>query len=453
MIVLVAIPIIAKNYINSNGKDLISRKISIESLSVNYLTGALDLGNLLIYENNDVDTFLYVNRIYLNLNVIACIQQEYTIQDVEVDRVKCNIVLTNSNFNFDSIIDHFADTTEIEEEESAPVHFTLEKISLTNSYFSYKDENLNSFVALNNFNTYLPQGVSWNNPELNILSDFGFITGGKINSKFNFNSENGDYDLKLNSEKINLTILLPYLQDFIAIKEINGTLNSNLFLEGNTEESANIDIEGSFDLRNLSITDTLNTKLAGLNKLNVNVNSVNPAKDIYEISAIKIDSLYVNYEVYPQTDNFTQLFKLADSTQVVTEEESTSNVFVMIKDYVVEALHGIKASNFSIDTLALSNFDLLYFDHSILQEFKYRISETNLTAYAVKSDADSLVVSLTSLLNNKGKLKATATLHPKKPEDLTISLSIEKTGHERFVTIFSSVCCLSSYKRIIEYDL
>jgi len=48
--VLIAIPFIAKNYINNNGKELIGRKINLESLSLNYFTGGISLGEFTIYE-------------------------------------------------------------------------------------------------------------------------------------------------------------------------------------------------------------------------------------------------------------------------------------------------------------------------------------------------------------------------------------------------------------------
>jgi hypothetical protein len=132
IIILIAIPIIAKNYINNNGKNLIGRTIKLESLSLNYFTGGLSLGELLIYEENGADTFLYVNALNVNPNVISCITQNYVIEDIVIEGLKCNTVLTDTVFNFNSIIAHFDDTTTVVDEDTSAVYYALEKITLTN---------------------------------------------------------------------------------------------------------------------------------------------------------------------------------------------------------------------------------------------------------------------------------------------------------------------------------
>jgi hypothetical protein len=426
IVILIAIPIIAKNYINNNGKELIGRKVNLESLSINYFTGALNLGDFTIYEDDDSNTFLYAGKLHVNAGVIACIGQKYTVENIEIDGLKCNAILTDTIFNFNSIIEHFADTTTVEK-DTAATHYYVEKISLTNSDLSYIDNNLGSKIALNNFNTSLPKGIAWDNPNINVLSDFSFVTGGKINSIFNYNLEHGTYDLDLKSKEINLSILLPYLKDFMLVKELKGALSTDMFLRGNTAESANMDVIGVFDVHNISLIDTFNVEAMALGHMEIIADSINPAKDIYQLSAIKLNHPFARYEMLPETDNFSQLFMLSDSTVVASSEiEHESNLFVMIKDYVSETLHGIKASNFSIDTVAITNVEALYIDHTMLQKFKYNISKGNLIAYNVKSNADSLIVNFNALLNHKGVLNAAGVLHPQKPEDVNIKMTIDK---------------------------
>ena len=427
IIVLIAIPIIAKNYINNNGKELIGRKVNLESLSLNYFTGSLSLGEFTIFEENDKDVFLSINGLYVNPNITKIIGQNYVIQNVEIDGLKCNTVLTDTIFNFNSIIAHFDTEEEVEEKDTAAVHYAVEKLSLTNSYLSYYDKNLESKIELNNFNTSIPKGIAWNNPNINVLSDFSFVTGGNVNSNFSYNLDKGVYDLDLKSEEINLSILLPYLKDFMLVKELKGALTTDMFLRGNTAESANMDIIGAFDVHNISLVDTFGVEAMALGHMEIIADSINPAKDIYQLSAVKLNHPYARYEMYPETDNFSQLLMVSDSGEVATTaEEHESNLFVMIKDYVVETLHGIKASNFSIDTVAINNVEANYIDHTMLQTFKYNVSKANLTAYNVKSNADSLIVNFNALLNKKGLLNADGILHPQKPEDVNIKLSIDK---------------------------
>lgn len=425
IVVLIAIPIIARNYINNNGKELIGRTVNLESLSINYFTGSLSLGEFTIFEENEKDVFLSIKGLYVNPNITKIIGQNYVIQSVEIDGLRCNTVLTDTIFNFNSIIAHF-DTEEEVEKDTTAVHYAVEKLSLTNSSLSYFDKNLESKIELNNFNTSIPKGISWDNPNINVLSDFNFVTGGEVSSVFNYNLNEGIYDLDLKSKEISLSILLPYLKDFMLVKELKGALTTDMFLRGNTAESANMDIIGTFDVHNISLVDTFGVEAMGLGHMEIIADSINPAKDIYQLRAIKLNHPYARYEMYPETDNFSQLLMLNDSGEVSTVEEHESNLFVMIKDYVSETLHGIKASNFSIDTVSIKNVETDYIDHTLLQTFKYNVSKANLTAYNVKSHADSLIVNFNAVLNNKGFLNADAILHPKKPEDVNIVMAIDK---------------------------
>lgn len=425
IITLGVLPFAVKSYINNNGKELIGRKINLTSFKINYFNGAINTGQLLIYEANDIDTFLFINSIYINPNVISCIRQKYVIEDVKVDGLKCNTVLIDSTFNFNSMLDHFADTTKVEE-EIGPVHYVLEKLALTNSFINYQDLNLNSSLSLSKLNVSIPKGIYWDNPNIGILTDFSFVSGGKIDSKFNYNIESGKYDLTLNSSMLNLSVLYPYLDDIMELGKMEGVLSTNLFVNGNTNESSNVDILGSLSLADILVEDTSNVKVVGIQELTINIDSLNPARDVYRLSTIRMNKPYARYEAYPSSDNFSQMFGVQGSTVIAVEEENNSNVFVMIKDYVVEALDGIKASNYFIDTVSINDVSLLYKDHTMLQTFEYLVSETNLNAYHVRSNADSLIVNLDGLLNKKGKLKALGILHPQKPEDVTVQLSIDE---------------------------
>jgi hypothetical protein len=424
--ILVTIPLIAKYYINNNGKELIGRKINLESLSINYFSGSVNLENLSIYEVNDNESFLYIEKLHLNLGVFSSIRKEYTIEDLEIEGLNCHTVLTDSTFNFNSIIEHFTDTTKVEE-EPLETHYFVEKLALKNSSLSYYDKNLESKIVLNKFNISLPKGLAWNDENINVISSFNFTTGGSVKSNFNYNLKNSSYELNLNSKKINLSVLLPYVKDFVLIKELKGSLSTDLFVRGNTEESADMDIIGTFEVNDIALIDTFNLTDAALKSMRITADSINPAKDIYKLSAVKLDHPFARYEMFPESDNFTKLFKLQDTSGVATSEaEIESNVFVMIKDYVVETLHGIKASNFSIDTVSITNIEALYLDHTMLHPFKYKVSKANLKAYNVKSNADSLLVNFDALLNEKGVLKATGILHPQNPEDVSITMIIDQ---------------------------
>jgi hypothetical protein len=425
IVLLFFAPIIAKNYINNNGKELIGRKINISSLGINYFTGAINIKDIVVYEENETDTILYANKIHVNPNVIACIKQKYTIQNIEIDKLKCNTTLTGNKSNFDAIINHFADTTTVIEEDTTPVYFALEKILITNSHLTYTDNNLNSYTGLKNFNVKALKEFSSDNNELDLASDFEFESGGKVDTKFKYNLASTNYELALTSNKFDLNVFLPYLQDFMLTNDMGGKLNTNITAKGNANDPTNVNILGSLNLEEFYLKDSINSDVLSLNDFTINIDSINPSRDIFNLKSVTMNAPFAKYDAYANTDNFSEMFQLSDSGEVVIESEYSSNVFVMMKNYIVDAVKEIHASNFSIDTVRFDDIKLQYIDNAMYQKFVYLISEGNLTAQNVRSDADNMFVNLTALLNNTGKLKANATLHPKKPEDVKVHLTID----------------------------
>jgi hypothetical protein len=425
IVLLFFAPIIAKNYINNNGKELIGRKVNVSSLSINYFTGSINVKDIVIFEENETDTILYAGKIHVNPNVIACIKQKYTIQNIEIDKLKCNTILTGNKTNFDAIVNHFADTTTVIEEDTTPVYFALEKISVTNSHLTYTDNNLNSYTGLKNFNVKTLKEFSSDNNELDLASDFEFESGGKVNTEFKYNLTNTNYDLALNSNQFDLNVFLPYLQDFMLTNDMGGKLNTNITAKGSANNPTNVNILGSLNLEGFYLKDSINTDVLSLSDFTINIDSINPSRDIFNLKSVTMNTPFAKYDAYANTDNFSEMFQLSDSGEVVIESEYSSNVFVMMKNYIVDAVKEIHASNFSIDTVRFDNIKLQYIDNAMYQKFVYLISEGNLTAQNVKSDAENMFVNLTALLNNTGKLKANATLHPQKPEDVTVHLTID----------------------------
>lgn len=424
--------IVSKSYINNNGKSLIGRTINLSSLRMNYLSGAVNIDDLLIYEDNDLDTFFYANSIHVNPNVLALIAQNYIIENIEIDQLITKVVLTDSIYNFNSIISFFADTTDTEviDTTASDVDFRIENISLLNSSIEYQDNNINSNLGLNNLNVRIPSGIGSKSTDILMLTDFGINTGGALKSLFSYNLENKAYEVALKISALNLQVGQAYIEDVMFINEVGGALDCDLSLKGNTEETSDVDVHGNIVLSELFLSDTLDRKIISTERLQIEIDTINPAKDIYEINHIKVDLPYMLYEMYTlEDDNISRLLKNPSSTDsvVVTKSESNaSNVFVMIKDYAVETLRDVKASNFSIDTVEISKVKLQYIDHSMLQRFEYLVSEANINAYAVDSDSDSLITTINALLNNKGRLEAKARLNPSQPEDLTVHLTIDE---------------------------
>lgn len=444
VIVLIIAPIIAKNYINNNGKELIGRKIHISSLGVNYFTAAVNIKDIVVYEPNEKDTLLFAGKIHVNPNLLACLRSKYIIQNIEIDRLNVNTILTDSSLNFDDIINHFSYTTETNIEDTSSVYFSLEKVNITNSKASYRDNNIKSYIALQDINIKTLEEFSSVTNKLNANANFNFNSGGKAAYSINLNTQTGDYTSSVNSSKVNLNVLLPYFKDFLSVSDFVGELNTNLTFKGTSQHPENIHVTGDASLKGMKLLDSLKTEVIGVNNLAINIDSIDVEHELFNFKSVHLDLPYVLYEVDKNSDNFSKMLRAPSVTEVELSEDDfeSSNVFIFLKDYVVEALAEIKNSKFAIDTIDVNDIKLRYIDNALAQKFDYTISETDITAYNLKSTSNDLNVTLNGKLNNKGKLNGKALLHPTSPEDLAVNIEISQVDMKDVSPYFSEYFAL-----------
>lgn len=442
---LITAPTFAKNYVNNNGKELSSRSLNLGGVSINYFRGEVTVDQFLIREENEIDTFLFVNQLVIDLDLFAIGQENYRIEELSIDGIVCNISIQDTSFNFQSILHHFTTTTTEDsligkEPDSSVLKYSIDRFQAKNGKLSYHDKNIGNFLAIDSLEIGLLAPLKSDESIIQAFTSLQLATGGKIKMEVEVDNKAETYSLNLLINALELGVLSPYLTDFMYIGKMGTQLNTQLNLAGNFIESSNVDIKGNIGLQEMFLNDTNELKVLSLKSFQLKIDSLNPLKDVYQLSLIEMEHLKTRFEYYPETDNFSQLFIEKDSitktNDGTVEEDYYANVFVLIGRYVKGALEGVKASNFAIDTVQFKNLELDFVDHTLLQPFKYNISQTNLIAQGVRSDVDSLKVQMSTLLNGEGEVKGEAILHPQKPEDISFYLKADDILLKDFTPYF-----------------
>jgi hypothetical protein len=429
---LAILPNYAAKYLSENGKELTSRNLQIGDIDLNYFSGKLGIEQFLMFEENEIDTFLYVKGLYVNIDLLDCINERYHVESIIINQLKTSIVMDGEVFNFDGLINHFAseDTVQVEQNlDSSSVFYVIDELLLSNSSIYFEDKVIGSKIQLQDIEINSPEKITSENPVIEALVSLSFKSGGVLKTDIIYNQKEETYDFELISEALELNVFQPYLEDFMYLGLFQGYLDSDLKIHGNLNDKTDIDVTGPIRLADLKVTDTNDIKVSSIALFEIKIDSINPAKDVYEVSKIELDSAFVRFELGKETDNISSMMietdSIIDSTHTL-EEEYYSNVFVMLGAYIHDALEGIKASNFNIDTLQLHGLQFHYIDHTLIQKFDYQLSSTNLDAYGLNSHADSLNATVSSLLNNQGILDGNATFYPQNPKDIRIDLSLDK---------------------------
>jgi len=72
IIVLVALPPVAKNYINKHGKEYTGRKLSVNQIRINYFTSTFHVIGFKMFEADEQSTFVAFDSLTVNINPMRC---------------------------------------------------------------------------------------------------------------------------------------------------------------------------------------------------------------------------------------------------------------------------------------------------------------------------------------------------------------------------------------------
>jgi len=100
LIVLISLPSIIRNYIESNSDELIGRKISIEKINFNYFNGGIRVKELMMFEKDQETLFFGFDELYARLKIWKILSGKYVITKVELSHPKVNIIMFENQFNF-----------------------------------------------------------------------------------------------------------------------------------------------------------------------------------------------------------------------------------------------------------------------------------------------------------------------------------------------------------------
>lgn len=435
--VLFVAPRVAKQYYNEHGEELIGRKTHLGGLSINYLTGNVSLKDLTIQEREPTDTFLFVERLEIDVDIWSLFGDNYVVESVDISTLKTQITQSGRHFSFDDIILHFsnpADSTETDTTASTSTSFNLESLFLHNSEIAFHDGNAGASWILQKLDISAPEGFSTSKEELKLELSTELASGGSVNANVSYEIEKAHFASTLSIDDFDLKAILPYLQKDMAISALNGNVSTHLTLAGSVEDAHDIFISGDLGLNQVSLVNEANQTLAGIEKLSVKIDSIKVQEERYHLHSLEIAKPFAHFELWKDGDNFSALSKtttvqpVVDSTldalDVVTAQYA-DNVFAMLGHHIGEMVKDLHFTNFSLDTLSVQDIRLEYADKTLIEPFDYSLSNGAIVANGITSAETELTVSISALLNGTGKFDIKGQLNPQQPQNMVVDLLIE----------------------------
>ena len=380
---------VAHWYIEKHSKDLCGRVVTMDDLHINLFTGSVEIEGLVALEQNDKDTCLAFDRLFVDMSLWKLLGKKVQLNEITLEKPLVVIVQYPGRFNFTDICEFYKDDDDDDDEESTWV-VDLRNISLTGGNAIYRDASVGSRFDLKQLAVKIPR-IYFSTEKTDFGIDLKFENGGGLNVKLLYGMKSSEYDLSLVLTDFELDAIAPYLRQYLNINNFGGKLTAKLNLIGNTDHILEVVAKGDVKIADVFATDQSNKRLAAVRSITLEGINADTKKSDYYMKKLEVAGIHFDYEVFADHHTFDNLVKgsstPADTVQTAADTSSGS------------PLH------FLVDELVVSESSLNYIDHTMHHEVNVPVSGINIRCMHFDPDAP-ISLGLKALVGESGELMA-----------------------------------------------
>ena len=347
---------ITKNYVTKHSKELIGRKIQIHNLHINIFTGTIEADSVTMYELNDKGVFASVDTFIINITLPKLLSKNLEISEFKVIKPYLVILQKGNAFNFDDLIpknSNKKDTTK----SSFPKSTTIRNILFRGGRLIYTDRLLKNTIDMNDLAVAIPV-VSFGSGNTNGGFHLKIGEQATLDSKLVMNMKTNKFKLNLLVKNLAINIFKPYFQDEYNINQLDGFINCNLLIAGNSNHIMDFILNGTGSLKGFKLTNNLGEPITSVETASLKMNSVNYKTSTYLFDYIHASNVKLEYILHAKTNNFSSLFK----PEKASKTSDTTHMTLKIK-------------NLSID-----NSQLNYTDNTLNDPFNLPVTKIDFLA-------------------------------------------------------------------------
>ena len=363
---------IAHWYIEKHCKELVGRRITIENVNVKLLLGKLNVDNFVLYEANDVDTFVSIEHLDADMRVWGILRKNIEVDSINVVAPRATILREGNGLNFDDMLTFFASKSFDTTTDTTPSDWgiILRDIGLENGEIRYADDILHIDWTMNHIKLNIPElDLSGSGTDAQLYLDFA--RGGSLDLKAMYDQRSMDYDMNCTISDYPLGVLMPFMEGMVNVGDVNGRLAIDLHARGNMENIMASDFDGAIRLDSAAMHSVEGEKLISLNEFKTDIEHINVSKDyIVKLRELSIDGLVSTFEIYEDgSNNFSSLMAVKTDSVVpeetIVEEVSENDTIQTVAPRL----------DLTITNLQLRNSSFTYTDNTLPEPFSMRLSK------------------------------------------------------------------------------
>jgi hypothetical protein len=410
---------IVKYLIESRSEAYTGRKIKMEYLHINLFTGNIRFDKLIIFEAKSNAIFLSCEKVEGTIAVHKLFASKFDITELAFEKPLINIIQKGNHFNYSDLIKRFLTDAPPAPKNAKPSEYWVRNLQIDSARVVYVNSSPYSKIEVIDWNTKIPL-IAWNDPLYDITTSLGLPTGGKLAGNLKINANTFLYNTKFEIQQFNINVLYPYLKDYLKVKSLDGLVSAHLALSGNIHKAEDIAASGNVSAENFAIIDITSDRLTAVERMEIQVDSINTKNNFYNFKTIDINRPYMELSMYEDGYNFQRLMTTPGGNAIDTAVTAYANIFIMMADYVQSIMKNYVASNYNATQVKIEGGHLIFTDYTHGDKFQYDLDSLYMVSNKVNSQNHRITLDVKSLLNRSGNLKATLVVSPKNFEDMDI---------------------------------
>lgn len=404
---------IAKNYVEKHSMELCHRKATVGKIRVNIFNGSVLINDLKVLEEDAKTKFLSFNELKVNMSLPMLLGKTVRFTEISLDGLDATVIQNGNRFNFLDIIELYTNKPDKQKDTTAsPWTIDLRNIKISNGDIRYRDAQVGSHFGLKDIAIVVPQ-LHFSGGDSDISLDLDFAEGGKLGLKLLYDIQQGVYDLKMQMSKFQINAIQPYLVQSFNINQFKGILTGDLSVKGSLQHILEMDVKGNLALNNVHVRNLDETPLLSMGKLSVTVDKVDLLNNDYHLGRVYLSDFDFHYDNYKKGNTFSRLVK---SKKTSTQTSDTTKSAPL---------------KYLVDNLEIERGKITYRDHTLHEKMSFPISDINIKAQHLQSDAPT-AVSLSARLGKTGTFKCSGHVNPMDLSNADLQLSIENVAIKDF---------------------
>ena len=384
LLIAVLVSPIATAYVNKNGEKLVGRKLTVDRISANILTGHVAIKGLKLYEDDATTEFVTFDLLDVKARLLRLLVQDVYISHITLENPNVRLVQNGSRFNFQSLIDHFKSDDD-DDDDDTPSKWKLYfyNIKLSEGAVQYRDVVRGSNWRLKGLNLDVPGFCIGVDQATDAGLSVELADGGRVHADAKYNMESNDFEAVLDLDDVNLVVAKPYITEVLNVTGIKGKLDAHLKAEGNLDQASQMNIRGRVDLAGLDLPTKGGHSFASCGRTLVTIDRINIHDKIFAIDSVYISGLAGRFDRYTDGNNYTRLSVKKDKT---TDGEQPSAESEQQTADSVQQPEVKKPLNVTVKHIRVTDSKLTYTDQTLADVFEFPM-----TAISIETENFSLM--------------------------------------------------------------